>query len=141
MDKNNEKTMERNLRHCQNCGAYRVDIEKYAGLTVCKACIKKLENSRMKKAQIAFDFVGNQNSLFSLLLIVVLMFSACGSSSQAKRAQTSSDQQQSVVVVKESKANSHLCNFPLKNGKTCKRPVSNEQGASAFCFQHREVKK
>jgi ribosomal protein S14 len=59
-----QKTIEQALRHCQNCGSYRADVERYAGLTVCKACIKKLENSRIKKAQIAFDFVGNQESLF-----------------------------------------------------------------------------
>jgi len=64
MNEQTQKQIEKNLRHCQNCGSYRADVEKYAGLTVCKSCIKKLENARIKKAQIAFDFVGNQETLF-----------------------------------------------------------------------------
>lgn len=36
---------------------------------------------------------------------------------------------------------SHLCGAQTKNGKACKRKVSNKHGATAKCFQHREKEK
>lgn len=120
------------LRACGNCHSYKGKLSDYAGLKMCGSCISKLEAKREKKAQIAFDFVGNQNSLFSLLLIVVLMFSACGSRVASKEAQNAPEQRQSERV---KEATSHLCNFPLKDNRKCARKVSNDKGE--FCFQHR----
>jgi len=68
-------------------------------------------------------------------LLVVLMFSACGSRVASKEAQNATEASKTVVA--QSKADSHLCGFGLKDGRKCSRKVSNQHGAGALCFQHR----